>query len=151
MNGPNNTKKWPNFWCQNIFEQWLPDCYIFFQNIIHNNSFSFVTFEWAQQYKKVTKCLAPKYFWTLTARLLHISPTYNSHYFIFFATFEWAQQGVVLHCSRPERLARDQHSSFLGTIVSYRELKILWIWLHISTFFPRILLWYFIHNTSFSS
>ncbi len=46
--------------------------------------------------------------------------TYSKH-FIFFMTHERAQYARVLHYSRLERLARDEHSSLLCSFTSYKE------------------------------
>ncbi len=41
-----------------------------------------------------------------------------SHHFIFFTTYEWAQQARVLHNTLLERLANNKNSSLLGPFVS---------------------------------
>ncbi len=34
----------------------------------------------------------------------------------------------VFHCNRLERLARDKHSSLLGSFVSYKQNDVFWMW-----------------------
>jgi hypothetical protein len=55
----------------------------------------------------------------------HLGP-YSQH-FTFFATYEWAKQAGVFHYSRPEWLARDKHSGFLGPFKTCKENEVLWI------------------------
>ncbi len=50
-----------------------------------------------------------------------------SQQFIFFVTYKWAQKVSMLYYARLEKLARDKHSSFLGSLVSYEENELLWI------------------------
>ncbi len=47
--------------------------------------------------------------------------------FIFFETYEWAQLSSVLHYTRLEKLARNKHSSLLGSFINYEENEVLWI------------------------
>ncbi len=54
-------------------------------------------------------------------------PGQYSRHFIFFVTYGWAQQARALYYSRLERLAKDKHSSLLGSFVSYNEIEELWI------------------------
>ncbi len=46
-----------------------------------------------------------------------------SQQFIFFNTYDFAQQAKVLHTVRLEMLAKDKHSSLF---ISYKENKVLW-------------------------
>jgi hypothetical protein len=55
-----------------------------------------------------------------------------SQHFIFFVTYEWAQQARVFHYIKLERLAKDEHSSLLCPFVSYKENKVLGIQLKTS-------------------
>jgi hypothetical protein len=48
-----------------------------------------------------------------------------SQHFIFFVTYEWAEQARVLYCTKLEGLARDKHSSKLGPFVGYEALLTL--------------------------
>jgi hypothetical protein len=48
-----------------------------------------------------------------------------SENFIFFVTYDWAQQALVLHYTGLERLARDKHFKLLGPFVSYEENEVL--------------------------
>jgi hypothetical protein len=45
-----------------------------------------------------------------------------SRHFIFYITYKYAR---VLHYNSLERLAGDEHSSFVGLIVSYEENEVL--------------------------
>ncbi len=54
-----------------------------------------------------------------------------SRHFIFFITYELAQQPRVLHYSWLEILVREKHSSFLEPLVSYAKNEVLWIHTHI--------------------
>jgi hypothetical protein len=44
---------------------------------------------------------------------------------IFNVTCLWALSARVIHYTRPERLDKDKHSSFLGRHVSYEENEVL--------------------------
>ncbi len=44
---------------------------------------------------------------------------------IFFVTYEWAQEGSVLHYTGPERLDKDKQSTLSGPFVSYGENEVL--------------------------
>jgi hypothetical protein len=48
-----------------------------------------------------------------------------SQHFIFFVTYEWAEQARVLYCAKLEGLARDKHSCKLGPFVGYAALLTL--------------------------
>jgi hypothetical protein len=48
-----------------------------------------------------------------------------SFYIIFFITYDCASGAIVLHYTRLERLARDEHSSLLCRFVTYEENKVL--------------------------
>ncbi len=48
-----------------------------------------------------------------------------SQHFIFFTTYEWAQQAKVLYYNRLERLARDKHFNLLGLFLSCEENEVL--------------------------
>ncbi len=50
-----------------------------------------------------------------------MAPGPYSQNFIFFITYEWAQQARALDYTMPERLANDKHSSLFGTLESYKE------------------------------
>ncbi len=41
--------------------------------------------------------------------------------------YEWAQYAKVLHCTLPEWLVFDKHSSLLGPFLSYEENEVLCI------------------------
>jgi hypothetical protein len=49
---------------------------------------------------------------------------YSQH---FFVTYEWTLYAKALLCTRPERIASDQHSRLLGPFMSYWENTVLWI------------------------
>jgi hypothetical protein len=55
-----------------------------------------------------------------------------SQHFIFFVSYEWAQEESVLYYTKLERVARDKHSSLLGQFVSCEEksAQILFTTLH---------------------
>jgi hypothetical protein len=44
-----------------------------------------------------------------------------SEHFIFFETYESAQQARLLHNIKPDRLASDKHSDFFGLFISYKK------------------------------
>ncbi len=46
----------------------------------------------------------------------------------FSVTCEWSQKARVLHYARLERLARDKHSTLLGPLISFEEIKVSWVW-----------------------
>jgi hypothetical protein len=48
-----------------------------------------------------------------------------SQHFIFFVTYEWAQNARVLHLTRLETLIRDKHSSLLGSFLNILENEVL--------------------------
>jgi len=48
-----------------------------------------------------------------------------SEHFIFFQTYQWAQQAGSLHYTRLARLARSKHSNLLGPFVSYNVNEVL--------------------------
>jgi hypothetical protein len=94
----------------------------------------FITYEWAQQarmldYTWLEKLARDKHYSFLG---LFIScnengilciwdlGTYSQH-FIFFVTYDWAQQARMLDYTWLEKLARDEHSSFLGPFISFEE------------------------------
>jgi hypothetical protein len=52
-----------------------------------------------------------------------------SRHFIYIITSEWAQKASVLHNTRLKRLTNDKQPSLLGPYVSYKENKVLLIWL----------------------
>jgi hypothetical protein len=52
----------------------------------------------------------------------------NLKHFIFLVTDKWVWQAGVLHFTRIERLAKDNHDSLMGPFVSYKENELLWIW-----------------------
>ncbi len=62
-----------------------------------------------------------EYLWILLLRL------YYQH-FIFSVTYKWAQKARVLHNTKPERLAKDNHSNLFSPFVSYDENELLWLW-----------------------
>ncbi len=45
----------------------------------------------------------------------------HSRYFIFFATYTWAQKAWTLHNTSLDTFARDKHSRLLGQFGSYEE------------------------------
>jgi hypothetical protein len=59
--------------------------------------------------------------------------------YIYLIASEWAQKASVLHYTRLKWLASGKHSSLLGPFVTYKENKVLSVWL------PRLFLWHFIY------
>jgi hypothetical protein len=49
-----------------------------------------------------------------------------SQHFLFFVTYELAQQERVLHYSRMEILGKDKHPSLLDPFASYAKNEVLW-------------------------
>ncbi len=45
----------------------------------------------------------------------------------FFIAHKWAQQAKVLHYTKPERLAKEKHSSLFDPFLSYEEYEELLI------------------------
>jgi hypothetical protein len=62
---------------------------------------------------------------TFTPDIAVLGP-YSQH-FIFFVSFESAQQARLLYNINLERLASDKQSNLLGQSVSYKENEVLWI------------------------
>ncbi len=50
--------------------------------------------------------------------------TCNPQQFIFFATYECAQEARVYNYNRLEKLAMDKHSSLLGPLICYDENEV---------------------------
>jgi hypothetical protein len=50
--------------------------------------------------------------------------SYSQH-FNFFITYKWVHKGILLHYTKVERLARNEHSSLLGTFVSVEKNEVL--------------------------
>ncbi len=51
-----------------------------------------------------------------------------SQHFIFSITYECTLKARVLHNTRLKRLGSNKHSSLFGTVISYDENEVLWIW-----------------------
>jgi hypothetical protein len=49
----------------------------------------------------------------------------HSQHFIFFITYQLAQEIIVLHYTMLQRLARDKQTSFLGPIIRKKENEVL--------------------------
>ncbi len=84
--------------------------YKIFWGLIFSISFlrhDFVALKWSSLQKEFV-VLSSEWF-KVTTKL-----TSSSQYFIFFITFEWAQQAYAFDNTKPERLAREKHSSFMG-------------------------------------
>jgi hypothetical protein len=65
---------------------------------------------------------AKKQLWNFLRSFLSSGAVFTTLHFL--CSLEWAQKAGVLHYIKPERLARDKHSTFLGPLVK--------VYLHVS-------------------
>ncbi len=60
--------------------------------------------------------------------ILRIKQTlFYSQHFIFFVTYDLAQEATVLHNSKLEILVRDKRSCLLEPFIIYAKNEVLWI------------------------